>query len=208
MKKNWILFFATLFLFQVQQTETQAQSDETIFGKSGLRLTGVWGGPSSNLSKFGDDYGYFNGGFGGLEFNKDFFVGWGGYRLTNDILNSNTNLNGMEFKYHGFMLGYAPGAHKAIHPKISALVGTGTIDITSEGRDKVAVIVPSAGVEINIFKWFRVGLEGGYRFVTDSNFISLKDEDLSAPFGEIQFKFGISWGNNNRRVKDKDWDFD
>ena len=209
MKKS-ILLLLVAFLFLNIQT-SNAQTEETLFGKTGLKLTGIWGATSTNLSKFSEDYGYFSGGFGVLEFNKDFLVGWGGYRLTNDILKANSNLKGMDFSYNGLIIGYAPGSHKVIHPKISALFGTGNISLTGEGKDKVGVIIPSVGFEVNIFRWFRFGLEGGYRFVTDTNFANAKDEDFSAPYGEAKFSFGISWGSKSRRNRnnsDDNWDFE
>ena len=59
-----------------------------------------------------------------------------------------------------------------------------------------------AGVEINIFRWLHLGLEGGYRFVTSSD-ISLSDRQLSNAFGQATLKFGFSWGRY-RKQQDHD----
>ena len=67
--------------------------------------------------------------------------------------------------------------------------------------DKIFVVQPAAGVEINIFRWFHLGLQGGYRFVTDSSIAGLSDKQLSGAFGQATLKFGWSWGRSNQYKK-------
>ena len=90
--------------------------------------------------------------------------------------------------------GYAPYAYKALHPQFMLLMGGGEVDLKDVGDDNVFVIQPSAGIEINVFRWFRLGLEGGYRFVTNTDLPAINDNDLSDFYGELKFKFGWSWG--------------
>ena len=91
------------------------------------------------------------------------------------------------------VLGYAFGSNKVIHPIVYAKGGQGSLKINEEKVDKVTVFEPSVGVEVNILRWFRIGLEGGYRFVTSVDASGLDDNDFSSPVVGLRFKFGWSW---------------
>jgi len=183
------LAFTTLMIGLLAIT-TFAQRDETIFGKSGLRLTGAWGANTTNLTLFEDDFAVITGGYGGLEFGKSIFIGWGGYGTSNDFRIGtdlqNTDLN---LRYNGLMLGYAPLAHRAIHPKFTILAGSGNLRIRGEGTDNVLVVEPGI-------------LDGGYRFVTNTDLL-VNDSDVSAAYGQLTFKFGYSWGSRRSRSSSK-----
>lgn len=178
------------FLFAIP---VEAQRDQTLFGQSGLRMTGVWGGPMSNIMTLNDDYTNFSGGFGGLEFNKNVFIGWGGMKSSTDIKLDAFPDQNLEMRYNGLMIGYAPRADRVLHPRFSILAGGGQVEVPGVDRDKIFVIQPSAGIEVNIFRWARIGLDAGYRVVTDTDIKDLKDSDLSGFYGELKFSFGISW---------------
>jgi hypothetical protein len=45
-----------------------------------------------------------------------------------------------------------------------------------------------------VFKWFKFGIEGGYRFVSDVDRQGLSDSDVSSFFVDLKFRFGWSWG--------------
>ncbi|HMR43520.1 MAG TPA: hypothetical protein PKC40_06790 [Saprospiraceae bacterium] len=187
--------FLSAALFAAFALSLFSQSDETLFGRSGLRFTGAWGASTTNLTFFEDDFAIVNGGYGGLEFGKNVFIGWGGFRTANNFEIDRFDNDRFEMRYNGLMLGYAPGSFKVLHPKFMLLTGGGRLKVAGENSDEIFVLQPSAGVEINVFKWFRLGLEGGYRFVADADLLNIKDADISAPFGELTFKFGWSWGN-------------
>ncbi|MEZ4950354.1 MAG: hypothetical protein R2879_09400 [Saprospiraceae bacterium] len=196
--KKWILSIVAVLTISAS---IFAQKEETLFGKSGLGLTGAWGGSSTGVTFFDDDFAVTTGGWGGLEFGKNYFIGWGGFKTTNrfeidDLFNDRFELN-----YTGLMLGYMPIAHKAIHPKVMLLTGGGRVRVPGEGSDKVLVLQPSAGVELNVMRWFRIGFDGGYRIVLDNDLLGVSDSDLSAPFAEVTFKFGFSWGKPNIRFR-------
>ena len=72
-------------------------------------------------------------------------------------------------------------------------VGPGNLKINGD-KDRLLVIQPSAGVEVNLFRWMRLGIEGGYRYVTGSQYDRLENEELSNYFGTVSFRFGWSWG--------------
>ena len=106
--KNLLLLFALFLALNVQ-----AQSDNTLFSISGIDLTGMWGGNTSNINEDNDDYGVFHGGYFILEFNKDFTVGWQGYGL---------NDQGLEMNFNGLHLGYAYNSYNVVHPTIGLFV--------------------------------------------------------------------------------------
>ena len=185
-----------------------AQKDETLFGRSGLRLSGAWGASTTNLTFFEDDFVAVSGGYGGLEFGKSVFVGWGGYRTTSDFnIGSDIQNRDLSFRYNGGMIGYAPRSHNAIHPKFNLLVGGGSLRVNGGNADAILVVEPSIGVELNVFQWFRFGLDGGYRFVTNTDQL-VTDSAVSAPYGQMTFKFGLSWGRSKTKDQRKYDDLD
>lgn len=189
MMKNTILIPLLCLVFV---GTLSAQREETLFGRNGFELSGAWGAATYDWSFFDDDYVYTRGGYGGLEFGDNFFLGYGWFRFREDAkLNE---FEAFDMKYNGVMFGIIPNARKAVHPRITMLVGGGKVRPESGGSDRVFVFQPSAGLEINIFQWFRVGAEGGYRIVANENLPGLKSSDLSTPFAQVDLRFGFSWG--------------
>lgn len=170
----------------------QSQSTETLFGKTGLRITGIWGGPATNFTGIGDDFLVYKGGFGGIEFNKSVFLGWAGFDTERFNLESSPSTE-FDMKYNGLILGYTHRAHKVLHPSISVLTGSSKIKQIEGVSDRAFVLQPSIGAELNIFKWFKINLEGGYRMVQGIDLNGVNDKDLSKFFGELRFKFGFTW---------------
>jgi hypothetical protein len=200
MKKTLLLVitFCSVFTLQAQ---------ETIFGRNSLGLTGLWGGFSYNFSYFDadEDISYLRGGYGGLEFGNTVFVGYAGYRLKDEVQLENLNQT-FGLRYGGLMLDFHPGSHKVVHPRFGVILGGGRLSISDGNTDRVFVAQPSVGLEINIFRWFRLGVQGGYRFVGSENIAGATSTDFSSPYGQIDLRFGISWGNKNRRKRDRDRD--
>ncbi len=185
MKKQ---FFAPLFIGALAGNLV-AQKDETLIGKTGLHLSGIWGGSNIGLS-FGDNNHGMAGGFFGLEFNKALSVGYASYNSTE----STTYTGKFDLDYGGLLLGYAYKSHKVIHPRASFLIGSGKLKPKGDQDDTIFVVQPSVGAEVNVFRWFRMGLEGGYRFVSNTSLPQPDDEDVSSAFVQLSFRFGWSWG--------------
>lgn len=173
------------------------QKVETIFNQTDLRITGAWGTAAYNFSSFnGDDWTLIRGGMGGVELNRNLFLGWGGYE-TRDEIPTDVGTTSANLRYNGPVVSFSPNSTKLIHPRFTFLTGRGKASLTEgdAGTDRMFVFQPSAGLEINVFQWFRVGFEGGYRFVGESTKLNLTSGDLSAPFAQIELRFGLSWGN-------------
>lgn len=186
---TWIALLAGLIF----TTTANAQREETLFNNHNSWLSGVWGSATVNYSSYKEDWALIRGGYGGLEFGRLFLLGWGGYRSREFIQLENSN-GGFEMKYNGLILGVTPMSNKVVHPTISLLTGRGKVDINNTGYDRIFVLQPSAGMEVNVFKWFHLGIEGGYRLVSGVNSSSVKNGDISSPFAQIDLKFGVTWG--------------
>lgn len=185
MKRSILILALTV----ITLTLSHAQKDETIFRSHGIHLSGVWGGSTNGLVNIGSDYSLNNGGFLTFEFNKNFLIGWSGYgsgtTLENDMH--------VDIKGNDLLLGYGLNSYKSLHPFFYLKTGSGTLEV-DESKDNVFVVEPSIGAEVNVFRWFRLGLDGGYRFVSQVNTPGLSNGDLSSPFVSLRLKFGWSWG--------------
>ncbi|MFN0035594.1 MAG: hypothetical protein ACKVUS_11040 [Saprospiraceae bacterium] len=180
-----------------------AQKEQTVMGSRGLGFSGIWGGWKHQLTPFdgSDNPSYMTGGFFGLEFGKSLLVGWGHYNLVDEFKWDNIENQAFDLKWNPLVLGYGFKNYKPIHPQIGVELGRGKVKFGGQD-DRIFVVQPSAGVEINVFRWFHVGLDGGYRFVSDSKFPNLSDEALSGWFGQASLKFGFSWGRYHKKGKD------
>lgn len=170
-----------------------AQRDETLADKLDLALSGAWGASNLGLGFAENESVIVAGGYGGLEFGKDFFIGWGSWSATEDVTYNPFADRTYRFEYSGMLIGYGPSAWKMIHPQFFLLFGRGSLRVPG-GRDRVLVLQPSGGVEVNVFRWFRLGLQAGYRLLSDNDFEALHAVQVSHPFVEMSFRFGWSWG--------------
>ncbi len=182
-------------------TSLSAQRHETLFS-NGLGLSGLWGGPKYNFSYFNDDVAYVRGGTFGFEFGNTVIIGWSGTNFRDEVLVEGVS-QGFKLDYSNFMLNVTPSSYRAIHPILGVQLGGGRLKFENDDSERVFIVQPSAGVEINIFKFMRVGLEGGYRFVSDIDTQGIENGDISSPFAQINLKFGFSWGRDN----DRGWDW-
>ena len=189
--KNAIL----ISLFCIGTLFTANAQQETLFNKSPLGITGIFGGATHNFSYFDEDWGKLRGGYFGLEFARTLQLGWARYRLTDDMPIEGSN-SFFRMKYNGLMIGLTPQSEKVVHPKIGFVTGGGRLilDDIDSNKDNIYVVQPSAGVEINVFKWFHLGLEGGYRIVSGVDVDGLSNSDVSTPFAQIDLRFGLFWG--------------
>jgi len=170
-----------------------AQHERTVFGKNGWKISGAWGGPAVGVGQLQDELVVFRGGFGGIEFGKKLFLGWGGFETDNDVYIDALDNDRFKMDYSGFMLGFTPSAHTKIHSNFMLLAGSGNAQVGNSETDNVFVVQPTLGVELNVFRFFHLSLDGGYRLVTNVNIPEMTGRDLSGPYAELKMKFGFSW---------------
>ncbi|MDX2136327.1 MAG: hypothetical protein SFV52_16200 [Saprospiraceae bacterium] len=196
-------------LFILSATVLFAQREETVLGHRGLGLSGFWWNWSHQAAQFPGDKAYMRGSQFGLEFGKCLFIGYGTYKLQDDIvIQQDQTSTRFDMHFNAFKIGYGFMAHRAIHPVLNVDLGGAKANVDGEGSDHLFIIQPAVGVELNVFRWFRLSLEGGYRFATDSDFPSLSNQDISGLFGQAVLRFGYSWGHfgKYRREYDRDWE--
>lgn len=188
-KYSVVLFFVFLFsahFLSAQRTET------LLNGKFGF--TGLWIGPKYNFSYFNEDFSYVRGGLFGFEFGKTVLIGWSGTRFRDRVTVEDFE-DTFKLDYSNFILYITPRSSKVIHPLLGIQLGGGDLEFDNLDTDRVFVVQPSVGLEVNVFQWFRAGVEGGYRHVTGIDTPGLETNDVSSPFAQINLKFGFSWGD-------------
>jgi len=168
-----------------------AQRQETVFGHNSLDMTGFWYSNTNNFSFFEEDSEYFSGGNIGFEFNKSLILGWAWQRLSGVGTLPGSGGESFDMKHDGLMIGYVPASHKVIHPYISVMGGSGRLDYKGD-RERIFVVEPAVGLEINLFSWWHLGGEAGYRLVGDVDAVGVDGTDFSSPFLQLQFRFGFS----------------
>lgn len=182
-----IVTIITTLFFMI--SNIHAQREETIFNNGGhIEFTGVWGGSSNALVDFNNEFNINSGGFFVFELNNNFLIGWSGYK--SDITDNGQNI---EIKGNDLFLGYTFRSSQMIHPIVYLQTGGGRLEVEDLGSDRVFVAQPSFGAEINIARFFRLGLDGGYRFVSGNDLVGINQSDLAGPVLNLRLKFGWSW---------------
>lgn len=178
-----------------------AAQDETLFG-SGPRDIGGFGGPIFRVTQVAGETMAIGGGGGGLLLNRRFIIGGMGVGGTTnvDAIIAGSPLRGeMDFGYGGLMLGVVTRPSKLVHATYGLTLGGGGISVwpddmrprnPSDSTEYFGIAEPQVGVELNVFKWMRLGVTGGYRFVFGAEVPKLVDDNLSGASGSIVFKFG------------------
>ncbi|MCB0637086.1 MAG: hypothetical protein KDC54_10740, partial [Lewinella sp.] len=102
----------------------------------------------------------------------------------------------LKFGHGGLWIGYAPQSHKLIHFYSSAKIGWGKARLRQDKEniysDRVFVLTPELGFEVNLTEWLKMTFTGGYRWVNGITNLpgTLENEDFSSPVGIITFRIG------------------
>jgi hypothetical protein len=198
MKSNKSIFLSLALLCSL--SSLVAQTEKTVIGNHGLKFSGLWGGTKHQITSFDNhnSSSYIQGGYFGFEFGKALLIGWGHYDLYDDFKWDNIENQKFDMRWEPLVLGYGFNSFKSIHPQIGLDLGAGKVKL-GDLSDRIFVMQPSAGIEINVLRWFHIGLDGGYRFVSDSSIPALSNQKLSGWYGQISSKFGFSWGEYHKK---------
>lgn len=193
--KNILLAFCLLLGIQL------SAQHETLFDN--VRSIGAFGGPMIEIGSINGEVGSDVGGGGAVILDNVFI---GGYGLGSDYpeITIDDELYNIRYKHGGFWLGYTSRTHKVAHLYSSVKIGWGRAQLRQEKEtlytDRMFVMIPQLGVELNLTDFFKIALTGGYRWVNGINRLpSLESADFSSPVGMITFRFGGF---------DDDWDWD
>ncbi len=174
---------------------------ETLFNK--VKIRGAFGGPIIE-SGFRNDLGTSVGGGGGLVFNNMFIGGYGVGSVDFEKLIED-ELEVLDIGHGGLWLGVALPSYKLIHFYGSARIGWGAVNVQFDNvnsyydLDKIFVLTPEIGLELNVTHWFRIGATAGYRWVDGANeSLGYTNDDFTGAMGALTFRFGwFGWKRGN-----------
>jgi hypothetical protein len=183
--KKFILFCLAILL----SLPAFSQRDETALHNPGIKLTGFWGGGISRMHNFNSDHNYAHGSYFAFELNKNILIGWDRFTLKKSI----PEIENIKMATNGIMLGYTYKGHKVIHPIANLSLGRAKTRIGNEEIVGSFAAKTSLGAEFNVFRWFRIAGEVGYRYIDDRGESFMKEANLSSPYVGLKLKFGWSW---------------
>lgn len=179
--------------------------EEVIFDK--VTVHGGFGGLIIEMTSMDDQSGVMVGGGGGIIINSFFLGGFGqGGSFAEHIVDGQEYP--INFGYGGLWLGYVVPSQKAIHFFSSLKIAGGGISLTEDRSDNanalfnetVFVAQPEAGIEVNMFKWFRIALTGNYRVVSGiqpKKLAGLNNRDFNAGGMALTLRFGKFYRNRS-----------
>ncbi len=187
--KQWLLFVFGLCLL----SSTHAQRDETLVSSSGRSGFFV-----ASLVEFSDIQGESSTAVGGgMAFIAgDFFFGGYGLGVTrySDLFDG--DVDRLKMGHGGIWLGYAVPQHRVLHGFASLKIGWGGVNVTFdsngvEAEESLFLLNPEGGLELNVFRWFRVAGAVGYRFVRGlEESTTFSNEDFSSMTWSLSFRLG------------------
>ncbi len=169
-----------------------SQRDNTLFNNR-FSMTGAWAGAGVSFTKMANQsIGQFESSVL-LEYNNSLLLGYEWRSNLNELKLPNATDNPtFKFGYSTYLIGYNYKTHQTFHPKFTVGIGSGSLNLNG-AEDKVLVVQPSIGLEINLLQWARLSLEGGYRHVANTQTTGIENSDLSNFFGAAVLRFGWSW---------------
>lgn len=180
--------------------------EQTLF--SGASRVGGFGGPIFEFGSIQKQSGTSTGGGGGVIVN-DFFFGGFGMGADYADLSLPDGRYQMDMGYGGLWLGYVPLGDRVIHPYATFRIGWGSVSLNRRGNfpdlfestDQIFVLAPEGGLEINVFRWFRIAGTVGYRWVDGVNeeLAGLTENDFRSINGGLTLRFG-GFGYNRRNT--------
>jgi hypothetical protein len=188
--------------------EIPVKQTKTLLG-DGTKVRG-FGSLDMRMTELTDDLGLLMGAHGGIILNNHFVIGLGGYGLT-----SNFQVEGSESPedlylyggYGGLILGGIFSPKEVVHIYTPVLIGAGGMEVTDRNylnnfhrpyppfgtfaeTSAFFMVEPGLDVEINVTRFFKIGLGASYRLVRQSDLITVSDKDLSGFSGGLSLKFG------------------
>jgi hypothetical protein len=162
----------------------------TAMAQESGKKAGGFGGVSFQNTNFMGEWAMEVGGIGAGYLLDGFYVGGGGFGMSQ-------SKNDLDYSmgYGGLMLGYNLFSEKTkTSLNFNLLGGYGGISVeggdTPDEADGFWVVKPNAEVEFRIASFMRIGVGGGYRLVMGADLPRVDNNDVSAPYGSITFRFG------------------
>lgn len=165
---------------------------------------GGFGGPTVQFTSINKQFGVLAGGVGGVIIDHTFVLGGAGYGLVNNVTEESAPITRpyLNLGYGGGYLQYIHESDNLIHMTAGVLIGAGGVGFRRDFEDDdqwderdllndfFFVVEPDIQAELNITKYFRVAVGGGYRFVSGIELSGLANSDIGGPNGRLMLKFG------------------
>jgi hypothetical protein len=184
---------------------TTDDDPQTLIGPDGfLRHSGWYVAPSFGVTGVDSHVGYLSGLRGAWVMNRTFGIGlaangFGWDVLHSDSLNTHADRR-MAGGYGGLLLQYNIAPDRLVHGFVDSTIGGGAACYDTHEANRwescpsataFFVFEPSANVEVNVTKFMRVAVGGGYRLaLSDTMNKGLASSDLSGFLARANLEFG------------------
>jgi len=201
--KTFVLISLTIFIsfklaFSQGEIKVIGEKDQmqTLFGYDS-KITG-YGAWETKFTLVNGKESVLIGGHGGVIFNNYFYFGLGAYGLvtTDNIAYDPIDAPlDMRMGYTGLMMAVNVMPKKVVHFSIPLFVGVGNLIVEKNNArlesSPCIVIEPGLQMEINLVRFMKIGVGGGYRIVRGSSLdYSITDASLSDWSGNFSLIFG------------------
>ena len=192
MKKFIAFAFLALFAAQTWAQDWDSNSDQTLFSRH--QRAGFFVAPIVEYSNLDGEWNTSVG--GGMAFIAgDFFIGGYGLGMADfDQFADTGEFNELQMGHGGFWFGYVTPQHYALHGFSSVKAGWGAVDFEFDDgdyEDAFFALTPEVGLEVNVFRWFRVGATVGYRFMNGLDETpKFEKDELEGMTGTLTFRIG------------------
>ncbi|MEQ9402591.1 MAG: hypothetical protein RIM99_03305 [Cyclobacteriaceae bacterium] len=170
-----------------------------------------FGGADLRVGDFKDERGLLVGAYGGLIINRRYLFGVAGYGLVTNVEfdglvpgqteEKKLNLHG---GYGGVIIGASIAPKELVHISIPILLGAGSFEVVDKNffvnnlpdseftieNTVFFVVEPAIELEFNISATFRLGFGASYRYITGTELVNIRDEDVTGASGMISLRFG------------------
>ena len=205
--------FSTLIVLLLLGHNLWAQDDyeipvkptKTLLG-NGTKVRG-FGSLDIRMTEFKDELGLLLGAHGGIILNNHFVIGLGGYGLSSNYrFEAGESLEDYYLYggYGGLILGGIFSPKEVVHIYTPVLIGAGGMEVRDHNllnsfhvppfgyveNSAFFVVEPGLEVEINITRFFKLGIGASYRFISETDLELVSNKDLSGFSGGLSLKFG------------------
>lgn len=193
MKKT--IFIATLAIFCFAQNASAQHRgdnrDQTLFSRS--HRSGFFVAPIVEYSNLDANWNTAVG--GGLGFIAgDMFFGAYGLGMTDYDRLLDDDFDNLDMGHGGFWVGYVFPQRYPVHLFTSVKAGWGAVNIDFDNEDyedAFFAVTPEAGLEVNVFSWFRIDATVGHCFINGlDESPNFSTGDFEGMTGSLTFRIG------------------
>lgn len=198
MKKYWLTHWVLWIV--LTGTYAQEKTQYLVNGKSAIK---GFGGLLTEFSEIKSMVAVSSGGGGGILINQTVFVGGYGMSTATERhmdIPGYTNLH-LSLGHGGLWLGYLYRSSRLIHAGFNTRLGWGAISLNQHNigngtpnntisTDHIFAITPEVKAELNVTRWFKINVGGGYRWVMGLDEAYYSTNHFNSLTGTVGLLFG------------------